>query len=179
MKGLHNTIYVITNVVNNKKYIGQTWKTIQKRWRQHYSPHEKSCLKLNRAISKYGKESFIIEELAQTSSQEVADYLEISYISEYNTCSIGYNIRLGRSRGKHSEVSKKKMSVSQMGNKNNLGHKDSEEVRLIKSIAAKKRPFTNRRTNGPLSEDTKKKLSVVNKGRTWKLVDGKRVWMDK
>lgn len=172
------TIYIITNIVNSKKYIGQTWKTIQKRWSQHCT-NEKHCIKLNRAIQKYGKDNFSIEIVDFAFTQPQADCIEISLILLYNSIKNGYNIRLGGSRGKHSEESKRKMSLSQIGNKKNLGHKDSEEVKLKKSIAAKKRPFTNRRVNGPLSENTKKKLSAVNKGKTWKLVNGKRIWMDK
>lgn len=43
------TIYVITNTANNKKYIGQTWKTIQKRWQQHCTD-EKNCIKYGKRV---------------------------------------------------------------------------------------------------------------------------------
>ena len=55
---------------------------------------------------------------------------------------------LGRS---HSEETKEKIRQSR------LGKKDSLEVKLIKSIAGKNKP--------PVTDETRKKLSIANKGR--------------
>jgi len=51
----------------------------------------------------------------------------------------------------HSEETKEKMRQSR------LGKKDSPEVKLIKSIAGKNKP--------PVTDKTRKKLSIANKGR--------------
>jgi group I intron endonuclease len=168
-------IYVITNLANSKKYVGQTWKTLQKRWWGHCT--ENNCIKLVRAIKKYGKDKFTIKLVTITHAQETADYWETYFIQKYDSINNGYNIRLGGSKGKHSEETKRKMSLSQIGNTHNLGHKDSEEVRKLKSDIAKKRGFNNNRREGPLSEVTKQKLSILYKNKTWKVVDGKRIWI--
>lgn len=161
-------VYVITNLANGKTYVGQTWKTLQKRWCGHCT--ENSCIKLVRAIKKYGKDKFTIKLVTITHTQENADYWEIYFIQKYDSINNGYNIRLGGSNGKHSEETKRKMSLSQMGNKKNLGHKDSEKVRTIKSIAAKKRcqQYVMPSTKGKsMSEKEKKKRSEKLKGVPW------------
>jgi group I intron endonuclease len=69
------SIYKITNNINNKIYIGQTWKLIADRFKEHKYPNS-GCLKLRRAIKKYGKEQFIITLILFTHTQETADYWE-------------------------------------------------------------------------------------------------------
>ena len=50
-------IYLITNKINNKKYIGQTTRTIKIRISDHFSNLYKNYAITN-AIKKYGKENF-------------------------------------------------------------------------------------------------------------------------
>ena len=58
-------IYIITNNINNKKYVGKAKRKIKYRWKDHC----KNAIYLNldtylyRAIRKYGKENFTIEIL--------------------------------------------------------------------------------------------------------------------
>lgn len=52
-------IYRITNLVNNKIYIGQTIRDLKVRFKQHC--YKKGCTYLHNAILKYGKENFKIE----------------------------------------------------------------------------------------------------------------------
>lgn len=128
-------IYLITNKVNNKKYVGQTWKSIHVRFNQHNSRN--SCPKLFNAIKSYGRNNFTIEEIASTKCQECANYLEDYFINLYNSLSrdFGYNLKTGGYGGKHSEETKLKISKANTGKKN------------------------------PISEATKKKLSIVRKGQ--------------
>ena len=87
-------IYKITNLINNKSYIGQS-NNIQRRWHEHISENTNSLIHL--AILKYGIENFsftIIEECLLEQLNEK----EIYYIKEYNTLSPnGYNISTGGS----------------------------------------------------------------------------------
>ena len=59
-------IYLLTNMVNNKVYVGQTIRTIHDRVLEHFSQVKKYALSL--AIQKYGKENFIVEELSRLSA---------------------------------------------------------------------------------------------------------------
>ncbi len=56
-------IYKITNLVNNKIYIGQTIKTAEERLKQHIYAATKHITNthLSYAIRKYGQDNFKIE----------------------------------------------------------------------------------------------------------------------
>ena len=90
-------IYIITNSINDKVYIGQTIQTLKSRWQEHC---RKSCSKnetnmhIKRAIYKYGKENFSIRELERCRIEEL-DEREIYYISLYNSYLNGYNSTKG------------------------------------------------------------------------------------
>jgi group I intron endonuclease len=65
------TIYRITNTINNDCYIGKT-SDIKRRYKQHLScASRNSQCYIHNAIRKYGKENFIIEELETTTELEV------------------------------------------------------------------------------------------------------------
>lgn len=59
-------IYVITNKINGKQYVGKTEKTIDERWKEHRQDYNKErCEKrpLYDAMQKYGINNFEIKEL--------------------------------------------------------------------------------------------------------------------
>ena len=88
-------IYKITNKINNKCYIGQTVKPIETRWKRHLKDTKKnSTYPLHRAIRKYGKENFIIEEIEKCEAK-LLDEREIYWINFYNSFKNGYNATLG------------------------------------------------------------------------------------
>lgn len=101
------SIYRITNKITGKMYIGQTWNTILQRWFDHKKPSGKRCVKLHRAIMKYGANSFTLELLTICGTQDTADYWEIFFIEKFDSIEVGYNIRSGGSRGKMSEEQKR------------------------------------------------------------------------
>lgn len=179
------SIYKITNKLNNKIYVGQTWVSIKERFRKH-AHISSGCVKLQRAICKYGKDNFIVEQIVVCSSQEVADYLECFFIEKYGSIENGYNTLIGgktnsRKGIKASEETRAKLSKSATGRKLSdetknklskiaMGRVFSEEHRLELSEAKKGKKF---------SEAHKANLQGNHRGMTWKLVDGKRVWMEK
>lgn len=86
-------IYKITNIQNNKVYIGQTIRPIEQRFRRHIND-ALNC-KLNthfaRAIRKYGKDNFKIEIIDTASSQDELNEKEQYWIKFYNSVIDGYN----------------------------------------------------------------------------------------
>ena len=90
-------IYKITNTLNNKIYIGQTVKTVEKRFQQHKNNSNKSYFSqivLYKAFNKYGIDNFICEQIEQVPN-ELLDDREQYWIEYYNSYFEGYNSTLG------------------------------------------------------------------------------------
>lgn len=99
-------IYKITNLINQKVYIGQTSRTIDIRWQQHlYSSKDGESL-LYRAMRKYGIENFSIEQVEETS---LLNEREIFWINYYNSFEKGYNMTLG---GEGSQIIQRDKIIS-------------------------------------------------------------------
>ena len=63
-------IYKVTNIINNKIYIGQTIHSLNIRKSQHERSHEYGYkTAFSNAIKKYGKENFIWEIIYETDGQ--------------------------------------------------------------------------------------------------------------
>jgi group I intron endonuclease len=109
-------IYKITNTINDKIYIGQTIRSLHFRWSQHkYATKKDVNTPLYKAIKKYGVKNFKIQEIGGANNQSELNYQEWLLICKLDTYwPNGYNLREGGgNRGKNSEHSKIKMSISQ------------------------------------------------------------------
>lgn len=147
-------VYTITNIINNKIYVGQSIN-IKLRLNQH-----KSDLKtgrhpnifLQRAWNKYGSENFLFEVLVEC--EEIFLYSEENYwCNTLNATNkdFGYNLRSTSNsiQFRHSIDSKRKMSESRKGripwNKNKKGlvkFSDESKKRLSEIIRAQFRDGT-------------------------------------
>ena len=90
-------IYKITNIINNKCYIGKTLNTVQERWREHCSDYKKRDEEkrpLYSAMKKYGIENFKVEEVEQC-SENIVNEREKYWIEYYGSFHNGYNATLG------------------------------------------------------------------------------------
>lgn len=86
-------IYKITNVENEKIYIGQSIRPINQRFKRHINDalnHVKDT-HFCRAVCKYGKDSFKIEEIDTAVSQEELNEKEQYWIKFYDSVNNGYN----------------------------------------------------------------------------------------
>lgn len=83
-------IYKITNLINNKIYIGLTTRSVEVRWKEHL----RGTQMIDNAIAQYGKDNFIIETIEEC-SEELVDEREIYWIDYYNSFNDGYNYTLG------------------------------------------------------------------------------------
>lgn len=90
-------IYLITNLLNSKKYVGQTIGSIEKRFSRHcWLCTSKNNMPIAVAIKKYGKQNFKIELLEQVDTLEEANEKEVFWSLYYNTMSPnGYNLKVG------------------------------------------------------------------------------------
>lgn len=150
-------IYLITNSVNSKEYIGQTTCTLAQRMTFHRSTMKRGRqTPLYCAMRKYGFDKFKIELLCECATLKELDEVEIRTISERNALSpAGYNLDKGGNRGKHGketieklrritaesspEVKKKRADGIRKFWKENPDYYKSPERRRQKSEAMKKR----------------------------------------
>ena len=161
-------IYEIINIVNNKRYIGQS-VNISARFRHHKNKlrkNEHRNLYLQNAWSKYGEENFVFNIITICDETEL-DELEKKYIIIYNTCerTYGYNIDNGGNSNKHLSVETRK-KISEAHKKENL----SDETIKKMSESAKNRcemqwwkdHYHDILTGRNISEETKKKMSEAH-----------------
>lgn len=106
-------IYKISNIVNNKNYIGQT-NDPDLRWSQHKSnaKYNRGTQVITRAIIKYGADNFHFEVIASCLTQDDADKLEEIIIAQYGSCNPinGYNVAAGGNTTPRTEEFLKKLS---------------------------------------------------------------------
>lgn len=89
-------IYMATNKMNGKSYIGQTTKKMEERRTEHKLSKKYYHTKFYDALEKFGWENFEWKVLYET-SEEMLDLAEILSIYTYNTFYEGYNSTLGGS----------------------------------------------------------------------------------
>ena len=160
---------------NGKRYIGITKQSLNGRWQNGNG--YKCCSYMDHAIRKYGWENVQHFVLFNGLSKEEAEQKEIELIAYYksNNQKFGYNLESGghcigninektrtklqahgRTR-KHTPEELKKMSESQLGNKNhNFGKTASSETR--KKMSNKQKGQCNPIYGTHRSNETKEKI---------------------
>lgn len=177
------TIYKITNLINQKMYIGKnTNKDPFKRWKDHLKVTKLGAERagkrryqyLHRAMNKYGVENFAVEIIDECDENEKLNELESFYIQKFNTrAPNGYNLTDGgdgpigfKFSPEQKKLLNQKYKTKYIGSGNPFfGKKHSEETKKIISEKAKERyktkpnPFLGKKH----SPETIKKLSEINK----------------
>lgn len=139
-------IYKITNVVNQKVYIGQTINKVETRWQKHVSTLKKgnhSNSHLQSSWNKYGEISFIFETL-ETLDKDMnfsLDNLERYWIKHFDSMNPqkGYNKESGGNTNKvKSKDTIQKWKDNFIGKYRaekspNFGRKTSNETKIIQS----------------------------------------------
>lgn len=119
MENLTNwCVYMHTNKVNRKKYIGITSQKPTSRWKNGKGYEEYT--RFGRAIEKYGWDSFQHEILFTSLNRKEAESAEIKLIAKYQTQNpkFGYNLASGglvNSGWSQSEEAKKNLSEIHTG----------------------------------------------------------------
>ena len=151
-------VYLIWNMVNGKKYVGQTVQPLEKRFNKHVSC--KSML-ISKAIRKYGRENFRYGVIKSCASKEEMDYWEKYFIvALHSKTPYGYNCTdggEGSSGVERTPEYRAKMSAALSGEKNpHYGKKNSPEHQA-KIVAAN--------TGAKRTPETCKNISEALKGK--------------
>lgn len=90
-------IYKITNLINNKIYIGLTTYSLQERWVNHIHCIKSDPRHLYSSMRKYGIENFTIEQIDSAENIAQLGELERYYISKFDSQNptVGYNLSAG------------------------------------------------------------------------------------
>jgi group I intron endonuclease len=168
-------IYLITNSVNDKKYVGQTITTIVKRWQRHcWASEAGKGMIITRAIHKYGKECFNIVQIDTAHTLEEANEKEVRWGLHHNCITPhGYNAKLGGRKTVHcSEATKHKLSAINTGkrasaatieklSRSHMGHIASADTRQKMSDYWKGKP----------THSNTKRGASLKKAKTYVLLD--------
>lgn len=177
-------VYIITNKINNKKYVGQhAGNDLQQYfartiWLAQMGYQGKRLL--YRTIRKYGPESFEIKPLVIVTSKWEMDLYEIGMIKalELTNTQKGYNITQGGGGSlgvKFGEETRAKMSKAREGKK--MSEKNRQE--FIKRIKGNKFALGRKMTKDNFdklracslgvkrSEEARKRMSEAHKGKSW------------
>lgn len=154
-------VYIHTNKINNKKYIGITCQNPSKRWGKNgcgYKNNRQTAF--SNAIDKYGWDNFYHEIFVSGVSKQKACDLEVFLIELLRTRDnrYGYNIQKG-------------------GNLGNAGVTFSDEAKIKMSNAKKNRKLTEEHKKhisegcighkpAVFTDEVKEKLRLANIGKT-------------
>lgn len=158
------TVYIHTNKMNGKRYIGITRQTVEDRWRG--GKGYKHCILLNRAIQKYGWDGFDHDVFASKLTEDEAINMEKLLIKELKTQDpeFGYNIADGGSATKFSDEARKRISENMRGERNPCYRKiytEEERERISKQTFETGNPNYKRKH----TEEERKRMSEANLGR--------------
>ena len=149
-------IYKVTNLVNNKIYVGKTINTLRYRKTTHQSDaknRKHNCI-FHKAIRKYGEENFVWEIIDEVLFAESLIELEKYYIKKFESkMPSGYNMTDG-GEGTTGRIITNEFREKLR--KANTGKKLSKET-------IKKR--TESRKYYRPSEETKRKISAAHTGK--------------
>jgi group I intron endonuclease len=161
-------LYVLTNQVNDKRYVGQTVNDLDIRIGHHRLCHVDCAI--SRAVKKHGWDNFDVQTCAVDTLDELNELEEFmiqdldSHVSKH-----GYNVKMGGDNHagmEHTTETKAKISNALTGKvrtpemieamrERQTGYKHSAEARAKVSVAL---------TGRPVSAETRAKMSASQKG---------------
>lgn len=149
-------VYLITNTVNGRGYIGLTTRSIKSRLAAHLAPSN-ACRVLARAIQKYGRDAFAITPIAAAGDFASLKRLESAAIDLYATrAPTGYNLTNGGdgTRGyAHTDAARAAMAAAKRG------RAASTETRARMSAAQRARVHSPE--EGRKISETRKRLGLA------------------
>lgn len=118
-------IYEAINLINNKRYIGQTTKTLADRQKQHIETSKrdtKVSSHFYNALIKYGEENFQWKIIDFAYTQDELNLKESFWINFFNTTNplLGYNLKGGGYEPFLTDEIKRKIGKAQKGELNHM-----------------------------------------------------------
>lgn len=175
------SLYLYKNLINGKVYVGYS-NDLERRDAQHSKGSDRKTMPIDRALVKYGRNNFSLDVINILDNLIEAQQEEIYWIARmreflgkenvYNISDGGFSGRPGIApwnKGKKAPYSAEtlaKMSESQSKRKWN----NHQHIVMKERMTGEKNPFYGKSNKGSISQV---------KGLTWKVINGKRVWLPK
>lgn len=108
-------IYKFTHIDTGRAYVGQTTQDPNRRRLEHvcHSNHSPKSYHFHNALNLYGIDAFTFEVIAEATSVEELNSLEIKFIKQFNSIANGFNIREGGGNKTHNPESIERMREAQ------------------------------------------------------------------
>ncbi len=174
-------VYKITNLINDKCYIGVTKRNfyIRYNYRKDWWNAPSINKHLKNSVIKYGSINFKVEILEECIFEDELYFLEKYYIKRYqsNNSKYGYNFTSGGDKGYfHSKESNEKNRLAHLGKKakgkNIKGHKKPKEfiekrIKTMKDLfsSGKLIPWNKGKKIGPMAPDAVRASAEAHKKR--------------
>jgi group I intron endonuclease len=170
-------------------YIGQTIrKNAKLRWYEHCA-----CARAGKknylydSIRQHGVDNFTWEVIDSAGNLDELNLKEQHWLDEYRKITKVYNIREAGNNKIHSEQSKEKMKESQRQAHARRKANGTDTWVRRDGGAMKGKAHPRKGTTGmwSMSESAREKCRQAKlsnnpgRGKTWKIIDGKRVWLPK
>jgi group I intron endonuclease len=159
-------IYKIVNNINGKIYVGQTIQKLVRRIGYHFWQNKTP---IQKAMNKYGIQSFTVSVIDSAYSKEILDEKERYWIKQLNCKSPnGYNLTDGgEGLGNPTDEIRKKISKISTGRKLSVEAREKISNSLKgRSVSKKTRERIGNLNRGKnLSDETKRKMSLSSKGK--------------
>lgn len=138
-------VYMITNIVTNKKYIGVTKGTIKRRISTHFQNARNGRKELlYNSIRKHGQQNFKVEHIASSFDVDSLYELEKILIKQYDTqAPHGYNMNEGGEGSKGLKLTpEQKLAHSERMKERYKNMSPEERQQLSKRISESKKGMT-------------------------------------
>lgn len=186
----HGVIYVATNTVTGKQYVGLTTAGVMRRWSNHVTHSRSPKTHFHKAIAKYGPSAFRIEEYASAVDKMFLAQLEKDVILQlapaYNQTN-GGEVTFGR---KYDDATKEQIRLSNIGKKRTAEQRERNgqqkrdwfaknpeqkvaaaarlaKARLLVDEEKRKKAAGDSARNRAWSEESRAKLSAACMGRRY------------
>lgn len=169
----HGVIYVATNTVTGKQYVGLTTVGVIRRWSNHVTHSRSPKTYLHKAIAKYGASAFCVEEYATAIQKEFLAQLEKNIILQlapaYNQTH-GGEVTFGR---KYDDATKNRIRLSNIGQKRTAEQRERNRIQKIAWFAAnpqRKEVAAKKLAEARLLVDEEKRAKAAGesaKNRVW------------
>lgn len=166
-------IYVATNTITGKQYVGLTTVGVDKRWSNHVTYSRSPRTYFHKAIAKYGPSAFQVKEYASAINKKFLSELEKDVIQQikpaYNQTN-GGEVTFGR---KYDDETKECIRLKNTGKKRTLEQKEKNREQKLAWFAShpeQKQKVAQQLAKARLLVDETKRLAAVQqsaKNRSW------------